>query len=191
MSSVLFEQFHGPSSHGKRMSLSGILILVQPGPPHSSPWSLTRHVPCRCVCVFFEHVMENLVPIEHVDAAHQKFGTVSPCAMLHQRPRARPLAACSYRLSRRVCFPRWRLTHLCREARVPHWELHMCVRSRAPGQNNISYRSLRPNGLPNSSSFVDVLDETVTAPAVFSVDVQLPSWPMTTSPANGVRHGSL
>ena len=46
-------------------------------------------------------------------------------------------------------------------ARSRSW-LHICVRSRASGQNS-SYRSVRSNWLMNSTSFVDVSDETVTA----------------------------
>ena len=46
-------------------------------------------------------------------------------------------------------------------ARSRSW-LHICVRSRASGQNS-SYRSVRSNWLMNSTSLVDVSDETVTA----------------------------
>ena len=50
-------------------------------------------------------------------------------------------------------FPRRRLTHLCRKPRVLRWRLHICVRSRAPGQNKNSYSCLRPNWPLNRPSF--------------------------------------
>ena len=86
--------------------------------------------------------------------------------MLHQRSRARPLAACGYTVCRvEFVFPRRRLTHLCRKPLVPRWRLHMCVRSRASAQNSGSCRSLRPNWLLNSTGLVDVPDKPVTEPA--------------------------
>ena len=152
-----------------------------------------------------------------------EFGTGAQCAKLHRRPRARRLAAGS-QLVCHVDFvlPRRRLTHLCRKPRVPRWRLHICVQSRAPGQNSSSYRCVRPNWLLNSPSFmwwspwwvgdgrwqrevrshcllphwlsnstslVDVPDETVTAPAVCQ-GCTATFLAMTTPLANGVRHGS-
>ena len=83
-----------------------------------------------------------------------EIGTGAQCAMLHPRPRARRLAAGS-QLVCHVDFVllRRRLTHPCRKPRVPRWSLHICVQSRAPGQNSSSYRSVRPNWLLNSPSF--------------------------------------
>ena len=143
-----------------------------------------------------------------------EFGTGAQCAMLHRRPRARRFAAGS-QLVCRVDFvlPRRRLTHLCRKRRVPRWRLHRCVQRSAPGQNSSSSRSVRPNWLLNSPSLtVDgsarfvhtVTNQTgyrIRQPSStsqtrqsrhlpFVRGVQSPSWPMTTPPANGVRHGS-
>ena len=107
--------------------------------------------------------MECLVPIEHADAARQK--------LAQGRNVPRPVHCSEYVVPPPVDIPsfffcrRW-LTHRCLKPRVPRWRLHMCVRSRASGQNSSSCRSHRPNWPLNSTSFVDVPDETGTAPAV-------------------------
>ena len=127
--------------------------------------SLHHHVARRCtcgqralrasVCAFFFLNTSSWVSLPwstwtpHTTA----FGAGAQCAMLHLRPQARRLAASSYIACRvKFVFPRRRLTHLCRKPRVPRWRLHICVRSRARGQNSGSYRSLRPNWLFNSPS---------------------------------------
>ena len=115
----------------------------------------------------------------HRARAHRTpaFGIWAQCAMLHRRPRARPLAACTklYRLSRRLRF-------LSQEA-----DGRICVVSRAFLNGGCTCAS---EGLFISPSFVDVPDETVTAPAVCHGDVQPPAWPMTTPLAKGERHRS-
>ena len=84
-----------------------------------------------------------------------------------------------------IFLPRRRLTHLIRKPRVPRWSLLICVRSRAPGQNSSSHRSLRPHWQSNSLSFVDVQDETVKAPVVRQVCTATFLKQMPTPPANG------
>ena len=120
-----------------------------------------------CVCVFFEHVFMGLCSIEYVDAAHQKLAQESnvPC----------PVHCSEYVVLSPVVMPPVASTlfilagglRICvvSRARSCSW-LHICVRSRASGQNSSCYRGLRPGWLSNSTSFVDVPDETVTAPAV-------------------------
>ena len=72
-----------------------------------------------------------------------EFVIVAQCATPRRLPRARRLAACSHRLSRRLCFSsqllRWRLAHVCWKPCVSRWRLRMCVPSRAPGQNSSSF----------------------------------------------------
>ena len=88
----------------------------------------TTSVPCLCLCVFFEHVLVGFCAIEYVDAVE----TGAQCAMLSPLQRALRLVTGSYSACRvDFIFLRRRLTHLCREPRVPSWWLHVCVRSRA------------------------------------------------------------
>ena len=101
------------------------------------------------VCVFFEHVMECLVPMEHVHNAHQHLaqGRNVPCSIYGCGHVRLPLVVISSDATTLLFFAG--LTHLWRKPRVCRWRLHICVRSRAPGQNS----SLRPNWLLNSPSF--------------------------------------
>ena len=148
----------------------------------------TTSAPCLCVCVFLNTSSWVSLPWSTWTPHTTAFGAGAQCAILDLRPQARRLAAGSFF----VCgiefvFPRRRLTHLCRKPRVPRWRLHICVRSRASGQNSSCYRSLRPNWLFNSPS--SSTSQTRQSRCRLSGDVQPPSWPVTTPPANGVRHG--
>ena len=141
-----------------------------------------------CVCVFSEHVMECLAPIEHAVAAQQNLaqGRNVPCSIDRRGHVVLPPEVNSSVASILFC-----LAGGCTHA----------VDARAPGQNSSSHRSLRPKlatksakhhvvvavvgwsrsmaaargpftmsssqtGSSNSTSLVDVADETVTAPAV-------------------------
>ena len=106
-------------------------------------------------------------------------------AMCHAPSTAAGSSACRlllYRLSRRVRFS-------CRNPRVPCWRLHICVRSRAFGQNSSSHRSLRSNWL--SIQQVSSTSQTRQSQHLpFVRGVQPPCWLMMILSARGVRRGS-
>ena len=95
--------------------------------------------------------------------------------MLHPRPRARPLAACRYRLSRRVSFSSLNadacVSEAARQGKTAEITAELReVRSHYPLSNCPS----------NSPSFVDVSDETVTALVVVeeeSTNLSCTEWP--------------
>ena len=123
-----------------------------------------RAVPL-CLCVFFEHVLFHRVRGRRTP----EVGTGRNVPWPVHCSEYVVLVIGSYTACRiDFVFPRRRLTHLCRKLRAflaGGW-LHICVRSRASGQNSSSYRRLRPNWLLNSTSFVDVPGVTVMAFAV-------------------------
>ena len=76
--------------------------MPEPAPScRSTMHEWTTSVPCRCVCVFFEHVLVGFSSIEHVDAAHQNLAQ-GPCSIDGRGNVVLPLVVT--RLSRRLCF---------------------------------------------------------------------------------------
>ena len=102
----------------------------------------TTSVPCLCV-IFLRTCPHGSLFHRERGRRTPEVGTGEQCAMLSPLQRERCLVAGSHTSSRiDFVFPRKWLTHPCRKRRVSRWRLHVCVRSRASGQNSSTYRLL-------------------------------------------------
>ena len=119
-------------------------------------------------------------------------GTEAQCAMLSplQRVRRPVTGSCT------ACRVDFVFLRRCRKPRVYRWRLHVCVRSCAVVGWSRSMVS-RVSYTLSSTKLTIEFDKLRRRPrrdshgtCRLSGDVQPLSWPMTTPPVNGVRHGS-